>query len=731
MEQFDPTLLPPNVQKIVKLAVTKTPSFSNIAATAVSTFVLASLFGQLRCTIDDPVYSEDSLGLNSYSILLSRSGSGKDRTYQSLLKTCKPAFDFITKLQLQELEEQAKARYIRIMSKDNSDFDETSVTKEDYKDLIEPPESPFVTLGSSRGGITTSLNRMAKHQYGAKSIFSSELAMAMQSSPFVMENMELLSALYDMGSVAHNEYKTKDSKEDPVDNMYMSFLGISSPAPFYNADSPVNKLLVPLFKTALARRSVVVFSNAREEFENDIVPESRAHKRQIQLEQRILSKELNDELSEKLLSATKQAAENPSVMMDTEASEIYDDYKGYTETLGKRYLLDDGDSVEGIQLLGLAFKMLRIAGIWALTEGKSIITKDIIVAAIYYVDHGTVHLTRFMATLNMKPYELFVADWQQGFFSGDRISIDRAITRGYITAKHVSKQALTSFLTPVNSKLQGRATVTFNESTNEFMFKVVAPPDPSKLFSYRAVRGHIDESRPLNGRSKDKSFVSIANLMKVSSTFNPFDGDTTKFICIQSTNSPLMVDQVHAYFANVKHHIVPTNEEQTSYLLVLPVNTPVSKAEYKYVCLSISVDLLCKALPELHEPSTYLYGSDLYEVKSNLEGDVFDVSGILGNFAAGADIEQMYTPPTTKLTKVQVDKYIATEVLEHKDTVVAILNTSATPLLFLVGLVYDMKQHNVSNEQIKDIVDNLNSSLETSIKEIELQDLVYNPLHIV
>ena len=69
MNRFDTTQLPQVIQDMTKLATAKTPSFSNISAVAVSNFVLSHLFGQIRPVINDPIYSDDKIGINTYSII--------------------------------------------------------------------------------------------------------------------------------------------------------------------------------------------------------------------------------------------------------------------------------------------------------------------------------------------------------------------------------------------------------------------------------------------------------------------------------------------------------------------------------------------------------------------------------------------------------------------------------------------------------------------------------------
>ena len=175
MHKFDTTVLPQIVQDLIKLATAKSPSFSNVSATAVANFVLSHTFGQLRPTINDPIYSDDAIGINTYAIILARSGGGKDSTYQAITKSLTSAMKYIEEQNMLELEEQARTKFIKDMKKGNPEFDESSVTKDDFADYIKKPEIPITSLASTRGGLTTSLNRMAKSSFGVKSLFASEL----------------------------------------------------------------------------------------------------------------------------------------------------------------------------------------------------------------------------------------------------------------------------------------------------------------------------------------------------------------------------------------------------------------------------------------------------------------------------------------------------------------------------------------------------------------------------
>ena len=209
------------------------------------------------------------------------------------MKAVNDSIEYINTLQQKELENKAKQLHINKMKKDNPNFNEEEVSKESYKDFIKPIETPITGLNSSRGGLTTSLNRMSKNTYHTKSLFASELGLAVQSNSMIVEVLELFSTLYDMGKSVAPEFKTQESKEEPVDGMYMNLLGISSPTPFYQ-EGNVKKLLVPMMTTSLARRTTIVFSNNKEEFENVYIPKNPSEKRAIMAENRRIIKEYTE-----------------------------------------------------------------------------------------------------------------------------------------------------------------------------------------------------------------------------------------------------------------------------------------------------------------------------------------------------------------------------------------------------------------------------------------------------
>jgi hypothetical protein len=303
---------------------------------------------------------------------------------------------------------------------------------------------------------------------------------------------------------------------------------------------------------------------------------------------RLILKELTEQLSEHFLKCVKHTMSDPVIMFDDDAQVMYDDYKSYTQDLSKYLLLKNGDSVEGIEMSGRAFKMGRIAATWTLAQNKRIIDVPTLKAAIYFCDYTAQHLIKFAHTLELKDYEVFINDWEQGFID-NVLPVDQAITKGYITTKNLNKNALENFLRPVNSKLEGIATVTYNDKTNAFVFvpvvKIVAGD-----FSYRAVPGHITQttiSNVANGKPMD----ALGKLLSVNSTFNPFVGDTTNFVVLPVTNSFLSMSMISKYLASTHHYIATSvnSNNQHAFTLIIPINSMISKDQYKYIALSMAI----------------------------------------------------------------------------------------------------------------------------------------------
>lgn len=722
---YDTSKLPSVIKSMVELAIKRT-AFPTVSSLAIANFTLSHLFGQLRPKIVSNEYSPDTLGINTYTIVISRSGSSKDRTYNSLSKAACKALEYIENKKKIEAEETAKAHYIKINSKTDPDFDPQMVTRDDWEIYIKPAPSILTDLQASRGGITSDLNKIAKSKYGVTSLFDSEFALAVQTSENAVDIFKLVSVLYDNGKSVAPSFKSDEAKEESVDDAFMNMLGVTSAAPFYERGGRVRKILVPLLMTSLARRTTVVYNSSEEEFTNEYVPLTPEEDEALETENESTARKLQLEIDDNLLEAVKTIEKTPTISMDVETGKLYKMYRRYTKNKAKLILLNNGESSRGLELAGQAFKMFRIAAVWTMAQNKTVVNKQTLEAAIEFSAYTAEHLERFNKTLQLTEYELFVQDWKEGFL-GDNVPVDVALTNGYITAKQVNKQSMENFLRPVNSKLTGEAVVSFDENTNCFVFTKMTK-NTENLYGYRVVSG-ISDDRPVP-KAITRELDKLSKPLVTDSSINPFVEDTTKLVMLTVDKAILSMDKINHYLANTTHWIATKKDktDEHSYTIILPVNIEINKEDYKFVTMSIAEQLLLKVKPEDCEPETIHHGyRGAVQLTSNEDSSLFDVSGILANVATSTTTPRLNTKTSVKPTPSAINKFVTTEIEDNLGTIIEIVDISSTPLLFLASLAYTMKCKWVTDDQILEIINNVNSSVKSSYSEEVIQEFVIEP----
>lgn len=726
---FDKKELPKDVQDLVSLALVLAPEFSTIAALSIITFTLSELFGQLRPKINDGVYSPDALGINYYSFVLSRSGAGKDQTYKALIKTFEKAYEFIDGKKIEELEEKARKSYEFQMKQEDKDFDITSIKREDYAHLAKAPEQSTISMKSSRGGVTTSLNRLERVELGTKSLFSSELGLSMQSSPFVGELFELFSESYDMGSSTPPEYKGIDAKEDPVLEMYLNLLGISSPTIFLT-DESVKRKLIPLISTALARRLFILFPQVKEDYENLVIPDTPTEVRELQAKNRILYKTLSTKLQDSMLAAVQETFNDRHIIFDDEAGELYQDYKAYTGYKSNIISTLIPSSITALEMKGRAFKLARVAALWALTQNKRVIDKTTLESAIYFAEHSAEHLSRFESMITMKEHDLLAFDYQQGIV-GDVLPVDKALLAGYI--KSATQSTIRAFLELLNSTMKGVATVSYSETQNAFKFIPTIRNDSVGDYNYSVtpVQSESDrDSTTFKTVRNGKTLGNIQAMTKVDTILSPFsDKDTTKFIIVDVEGSYLNLHVIHEYLKEYKH-IISTQkdiEDTSTFTIVLPINEVITKKEYMYVVNSVSTELMLKIKIDQDNKSavynSYKESLRLGELSENLKD--FDISSIKADYASNKP-QSMPTRQQKDLTKTQ-QKKLATQALKDCEELINVIKASDNVLLTFADVSRDLKMNFVDEDSWMDMINMVNSLLIEPFNKSLLEKCVIEP----
>lgn len=715
-ETFNINTLPKEVKDLVDISVlASSGSFANSTALAIATFVLSDLFGQFRFKINDSVYSHNAIGLNIYAFVLSLSGKGKDLTYKVLTnQALAKAQEYIFDRKKEDLEKTARSQFIFKMQMEDKNFDKSTVTRADYAHLIEEVEDHSSDMNSTRGGYTYDVNRMERGEVGVRNIFSSEFAMTFKSNEEILKLMDTLFKQYDTGDVKKPSFKGVDSREAPIKEHYTNVLGISSPNMFLT-DTVVKDKFYPLLKQGLGRRSYYISPTKKELRENRISGKTLAEKREVLALNRNKLINLLREVDETMFNNLKTVVSSPKVLMfDDEASQLYQTYFSLTKEKADLLELVLPNSLISLDMGGRAFKMGRIAGVWALAQGKTVIDKSTLEAAIYFADYAANHLIDFEQMLTMKNYEILVNDYLKGYITNS-LSLDQAIIKGYITEKQTSAGAIKSFLEPINSKLRGKATVSYSTADNSFKFISTIKNVSVGDYSYTISPVLQESDRKLTpNRVKDNVQLStVGFILDNDAIFNPFGSkDLTKWVVLRIEKSTLSAKTIDKFLSDY-NRLISVTENEEIINIVLPLNEFITKKEYTYVVSSIATELMVKVLASPDETyQAYKNTTILGQFSTDLS--FYDVSDIRAKYASKEPMPRLSTPK--ELTKAQKEK-AATKAVELVEQAVEQIDNADNVLLTFAQVVRYMKTEYVSDIQILDSVDSINSLLTNPISQ--------------
>ena len=138
---------------------------------------------------------------------------------------------------------------------------------------------------------------------------------------------------------------------------------------------------------------------------------------------------------------------------------------------------------------------------------------------------------------------------------------------------------------------------------------------------------------------------------------------------------------------------------------------------------------MLKVLPEHCEHDHINYGyADSVILSATESPTLFDICGILNNLASGVDIPILPIKSSVKPTAAAVEKYFHQEILQHKSTIIDMLNVSNNSLLLFATIVYNTSVNYVPKSKIIDLIENINASLDRSIPSTIIEEYLIRPI---
>jgi len=221
------------------------------------------------------------------------------------------------------------------------------------------------------------------------------------------DNIKLVAMLYDIGEYKSKAIKDQERQDQEVKGMGMNALFVGSEDNII-MDRKISQTFKMEFITKLARRSMFVYPT-KEEFEACVVEyASYEDMKEKQEAYEALAAEGKAYVNSVSMDVATQLLERDSrlIDIDDDALQAYKDYKMYTNALGngRDYI---HKSVQ-LEQLHRSWKMLKLAGVYALMDNADSIQMKHIEESIYYVEKIGKYMGLYEEYASKEPYELLV-----------------------------------------------------------------------------------------------------------------------------------------------------------------------------------------------------------------------------------------------------------------------------------------------------------------------------------
>lgn len=607
---------------------------------------LISLASHLRKPIQ--LFDGTLVPVNAISVILSPSGSSKDKSMNTVRKALSGSY-----LKLEELRRQyavEKARDMAVLAGGSAD---------DYEKFYEKPIPLQSGLGTPEG-ITNHLAGLSAKPLGAGSFACSELSSEMQTNASFTEIVKLLSVGYDLGDVPIKVIKSSESQTSGVKGMPINGLLFGSFDTILFQQDVKNKFKL-LFNTQLARRSLFVFTpttpirNVAASID-ELYAERSAEREQVVSAQAALA-----ELTDDLVDGSNQ----DPMPLSPEAEKLFDVYQELNAIRSER-----GSSRYPISKLSRKHKQwlaLKIAGAYAILTGELEVTELCYAYAINTVEYISSDLKEFEHELAKDQHENLVGYCKMLADDGEcEISLHELRKLGYITGNGSSKGKLNELVDLANSydkegsytasasgieyqmleqaKSVGVSHIVFNTKLKDKEFKEFAKDKCHSGFDFE----------------EDMQFSELEELLNMNAVYSPFrfkEGKRNKdnieggtgMLILDIDNGNMTDEEVHLLLDSYTHYVVRSSDPDNAYkyrvILSLDVELDVDAVVFKTFaqCVADDLGLVIDPVPQ----SQVFFSFAGRNVLFNEEGDKVGVKEYLDK--ANAIIRDKPVKPAREL----------------------------------------------------------------------------------
>ena len=617
------------------------------------------------------LWDDSSIPINAISFVLTGSGDGKDSSVKAARKCFSPGYDEIL---------EARANIAKDFA--IADASRAGENPADQPEIYEPymkPLPPIDIMPTTGPGFIQHVNDIGEHSLTAGFLYSGEFGDELAYNQDMMENIKIISELYDTGDkeVKYTkgvEHRSKEIKAQPV-----SALLVTSPAHILH-DEQTKKKFTVAFMSKLARRSWFCFTPERiPQPEFTSMDEMYAYEEKIEKD----AKTARDKMREHVLRVAEFgiATRTNPIAVSEDVQRLFKTYKRYNSELADT--LPNQHSTAVLVRRHLQWKALKLAGAFAIFDLSDVITAKHYVDAIRLAELLSADMAEFEAHMNKALHEQF-ADYMNTVLQANgkaEVSLHELKKRGFLPSATSSK--LKELTALANAYDPAGIYAVSNDSTAITLEKIIKTDSigisfkPIDLTNLEAAIATGDADAISKAKQSiaaatvygydvaDTKFTELGDLLEGAFAYSPFKFKDntrgkdhimggTKWLVLDVDDSTLTAEEAHVLLSDLNHHIAltsdPNNQFKFRILLELDSVVELNPMMWKQFYLAIAQDLALKVDPLPQSQIFYSYPGR--EVLSVTDGSPIEVKEYL--LAATEQVHNQNHTITTAQAKAQL-----------------------------------------------------------------------------
>lgn len=569
--------------------------------------------------------------INSVGFVITGSGQNKDSSVNAARKCFAVGYDMIN----DRRKNLAKRSAIKLAQEAGV---EPPYTWDTYSKFYRAPNPLFVAPSTTEGFIQH-LNDLDYDGVGAGFMYSGEVGAELANSTVFVENLKLISEVYDLGNKEVKVLKARENQSKEIKGLPVSAFFVGSPSNILYDESVKRKFKVE-FATKLARRSFFCFvPTTIDEPTFNTIDDLLAYEEAIEAASLQARQDVSDGI--RIITESNLAKVGSLLEISDEVHRLFLVYKRYNselaDTLPKLY------SISVLVRKHLQWKALKLSGAIAIFNQHDTIELDDYIEAIRFCEILDTDMQMFENELVKEPYEVF-ADYMQSIAENGKafISIHNLRKLEYISTTGGKSDQKLKDLVHLAASYDKHGVYTITKDGIEYeriqpvddiyiTYKAIDNTPIFKVVQANGSKADLDQAKAKVAQTANaglivetSTFAELGDMLAGDFAYSPFrftDGirtrenilPGTKWLVLDIDDSCITAEEAHLILEDINHHIAlssnPNNHFKFRVIIELDSIIDLTPIVWKYFYQSIADSLGLKADPLPQSQIFYSYST--------------------------------------------------------------------------------------------------------------------------